>query len=194
MARGIIGRSKSCCDCPPEKDCPCPEGPQGPQGPQGARGSQGERGEQGPQGAQGPQGGIATAQYGYVTRTSSAVVPAGGDVVFESQDIASPGIVLTAGSNIQIVEAGVYEVHFFVAANEANQFGITVNGAVLEGGIYGQASINTQNAGRLILAANAGAFLTLRNLTGDAVSLDANAGGPNPSITASVLIVKLRST
>jgi len=166
-------------DCAPE-DCDCPPGPQGSQGPRGATGATGEAG-------------TFTPQYGYLVRTTATVIPDNGDVEFTSSDIASPGVNLIGGSgpNVQIVDPGVYELHFLVDVNEQNQFGITVNGAVLAFGIYGQELINAQNAGRLILAVNAGAILTLRNLSGGAVALQATAGGANPSITASLLIVKL---
>ena len=78
--RGIIGRAKSCCDCPPEKDCPCPEGPQGPQG---ARGPQGAQGPQGPQGGQGVDASI---------ERFSGLVPAFAGAVQVS--LSDPGIIV----------------------------------------------------------------------------------------------------
>ena len=201
MARGIIGRAKSCCDCPPEKDCPCPEegpqgarGPQGLQGlegPQGEQGLQGAQGEQGEQGPQGPQGGTSpadVAQYGYFSRSTVGVISNNDNVPFETA-LSSPGVTQIAGA-IVLAEAGVYEVHWFVDVVEPNQFAIAVNGGVLVDSIYGQDVANDQNCGRLILNANAGSALELRNVSGAAVSLNSTGAAAR---TASIVVVKLRS-
>ena len=83
MARGIIGRSKSCCDCPPEKDCPCPEGPPGPQGergPQGPQGAQGAQGEMGPQGSPGSDADATLKWSGLAIAAIGSSIPPGGSV------------------------------------------------------------------------------------------------------------------
>ena len=187
-------RGCKCRNCTPK----CPTGPTGSTGATGTTGSAGLIGATGATGAPGvvgPPGPTTSDQYGYFTRTTPSVVTAGDDVDFETEELASPGVVLVggSGSSVEVMEDGIYEIHFFVSALEANQFGIAVNGGVLLSSIYGQGSAIDQNSGRLILAANAGALLTLRNLSGAPISL-VSAGGPNSAVVASLLVVKLADT
>ena len=68
------------------------------------------------------------------------------DVLFSTNGFLTAGILHAPGtSQIQIINAGIYEVTFSVLGTEPNQFGLFLNGAVVPGTIYGSGAGTQQN-------------------------------------------------
>ena len=82
---------------------------------------------------------------------------------------------------------------FSVTSFEPNQFAIFVNGALSSTpSIYGTGAGTQQNTGICILVLSAGDVLTLVNhSSAAAVTLQSLAGGTQPNVCASVLIIRL---
>lgn len=147
------------------------------------------RGRRGPVGPPGPG---AIPVFGYIYNLGAQAVAAGADVVFSTNGVTTTGITHTPGTApIQIANAGNYEVTFSVTANEANQFAIALDGVIQPLTVYGTGGLVQLNNGQAILTITAGQTLTLRNVTGAAVTLPATAGGTTPTVNASIIIRRL---
>jgi hypothetical protein len=131
--------------------------------------------------------------YAYYYNVGAANVAVGAAVPFDTNGISSPGFTHAVGASaVTLVNAGVYKVSFIVSATEANQMAVFLNLTVVGGGIYGSGAGTQQNSGQVIIQADAGDVLTLRNHTSAAVvGLQAAAGGSAASVNASVSIEKL---
>lgn len=175
-----------------------PQGPtgatglQGMAGPIGPQGLTGATGPQGPQGIQGIQGPAGTSDYAYVYNLGFQSVALEADVSFDTNGVSS-GITHTAGTAaIVIVSAGTYNISFSVSSTAPNQFALYLNGSPVAGGTYGSGSGTQQNNGSVILSLLPGDIVTLRNHSSTgAVTLQTLAGGTQPNVNASVLMMKL---
>lgn len=170
-------------------------GDTGPSGPTGAAGPSGPAGTDGSSGPSGPSGpaGTGLAQYGYIYNLTSQVVAIEADVDFDGNGVLSSGLTHSLGtSSIVIATAGIYKVSFSVSAVESNQFGLFLNGVLVQGSIAGSGAGTQQNSGETIVIAAAGDVLTLRNhSSATAVTLQPIAGGTQPSTNAWILIEQI---
>ncbi|MDQ6807458.1 MAG: collagen-like protein [Actinomycetota bacterium] len=114
-------------------------------------------------------------------------------LTFDATGVKTAGI--THGvdaSQIVLTVAGDYKVTFSVSGVEPNQMALFLNGSAIAGAVYGSGAGTQPNVGQAILRAGAGDLLTLVNhSSAAAVTLQANAGGTQASVNASVLIEKL---
>jgi hypothetical protein len=133
------------------------------------------------------------AEYGYVYNLAAETVPLESDVTFDSNGVLTSGIThapSTAG--IVLVNAGTYEVTFSVSGVEPSQMALFINGAPVDGAVYGSGAGTQQNNGQAIITIAAGDVLTIRNHTSSAaVTLQTLAGGTQTNANASVAITKL---
>ena len=159
----------------------------------GEQGVAGVVGLTGPQGPAGPPGPIAISEYAYIYNLTSRTVPIEADVLFDANGPITPGIAHTPGSDtVILVNAGTYEVTFSVSGTEPNQFALVLNGIPLPETVYGSGAGTQQNTGQAIFVAPAGATLELRNhSSAAAVTLQPLAGGTQPNVNASLVIVRL---
>lgn len=171
------------CTCFPEsvqtkKTCsnfiPVP-GPAGPAGPPGANGT------------------AASTDYGYIYQATAQIVPIETDVTFDTNGAIFGAIAHTVGdAGITINTPGNYKIIFSVTGQQANQFGLFINGTLFPGTIYGSNSTNQQNTGFAIIQVASPVTLTLRNHTSaGSISLETLAGGTEANVTASILIQRL---
>jgi hypothetical protein len=172
---------------------PGTDGSPGTPGADGSPGTPGTDGSPGTPGADGAPGSNGVSAYAYYYNVGAANVAVGAAVPFDTNGISSPGFTHAVGASaVTLVDAGVYKVSFIVSATEANQMAVFLNLTVVAGGIYGSGAGTQQNSGQVIIQANAGDVLTLRNHTSAAVvGLQAAAGGSAASVNASVSIEKL---
>lgn len=168
-------------------------GDTGATGSQGATGSVGATGPSGPAGATGPAGTNGLAEYGYVFNRTAQTIERGADIPFDSNGPLSPGIIHAPGdARIEFVNAGLYEVTFSVSGTEPNQFALFLNGAAVDGTVYGSGAGTQQNTGQAIIKVGAGDVLTVTNYLSDAaVGLASPIGGTQEAVNASVVIEKL---
>jgi hypothetical protein len=164
-------------------------GNRGAQGPTGAQGQTGITGQTGPQGSP-----LADDAYGYFYFNSSQSV-ASGSAVPLNVGASLNNTSLQAGGVINIAVAGTYKISFSVAANAANQFGISINGAAPEARtIFAQGTTDAMNFGEVILTVGPNTNITLVNVTGTSVlvwGLLGGSGAPPNSIAASVLVRRI---
>ncbi len=172
---------------------PGADGSPGTPGADGSPGTPGTDGSPGTPGADGAPGTNGVSAYAYYYNVGAANVAVGAAVPFDTNGISSPGFTHAVGASaVTLVNAGVYKVSFIVSATEANQMAVFLNLTVVGGGIYGSGAGTQQNSGQVIIQADAGDVLTLRNHTSAAVvGLQAAAGGSAASVNASVSIEKL---
>lgn len=168
-------------------------GAQGPAGSVGAQGPVGPAGAVGAQGPAGPAGAVASREFAYVYNEGPAVVAIEADVPFDSNGVLSAGIThAPGGAGITFVTAGTYEVTFTLSGVEPSQMALFLNGASVAGAIYGSGAGTQPNTGQVIITADAGDVLTLRNHTSAAaVTLQTLAGGTQVNVNASILIEQL---
>ncbi|SET15475.1 hypothetical protein SAMN05660297_01520, partial [Natronincola peptidivorans] len=164
-------------------------GPQGPAGPVGATGPQGPVG---PTGATGPQG---LSEYAYIYNTTPQTVLVEADIVFSDNGVITGNITHVPGTAAIILgSAGDYAVWFYASALEPAQFTLFQNGAPVPGATYGTEAGTSSNPGWVIISAQAGDVLTVRNHTTETpVILQTFAGGVQVNTNASVLIQKIDS-
>ena len=188
-------------------------GPQGDMGPQGlkgdtglqgftgAQGKTGPRGATGPKGETGPQGSSVKSDYGYFW---NAVVPStdialGQNIPFADGSVHSPKINYDSLTKEIVVDIeGFYEVEFTVAAQNANQVTLFLDGAAVSGGTYGINICNSVNYGNVFLKIPANGRLSLKNHVTDyaygEIALRTNPGGSSCAalaVNASILIEKI---
>jgi hypothetical protein len=170
-------------------------GADGVNGADGLPGPAGADGATGADGAIGPEGTNGLAEYGYFYNTSDQVVPLGGAVTFDSDGVATDGVTHAPGaSGVTLVEGGTYKVAFSVSGTEPNQMALFVQGTAALGAIYGSGAGTQQNSGQVIVVANPGDVLSVRNHRSSAAIGLAGAppiGGTQPATNASILIEKL---
>ena len=168
-------------------------GAAGATGATGAAGSTGAAGAAGATGAAGPAGPAAVSQYAYIYNLLGETIPAHADVVFSNNGDVTTGFAHVPNSAGIVVNAsGEYVVSFSLTAVEPSQFGLTRNGQLVPGTIFGSASGDQQNTGTAILSAAAGDVLTLRSFEGaTTVNLAPFAGGSLENSDAAFTIQKI---
>lgn len=135
------------------------------------------------------------ADYAYIYHTGNEEVQPEADIAFNANG-ALAGIFHPVGTGrITIGSPGVYAVSFVVVGGEPNQFALFQNGSVVPGSLYGIEGSGQSNTGTVMIAAQAGDVLTVRNHTSTTgVNLLSAAGGSQTgNVNASIQIVKLRS-
>jgi hypothetical protein len=151
-----------------------PQGIQGEQGPTGLQGIQGQTGPEGPQGLQGPkgdQGSPAVVDYAYLYTLASQTINNENAVVFNFNGPISSGFTFSPGtSDINVLNAGIYEISFLVTVNFSNQFTIYVNNSPTSLSFFSGAA-GVSNVGHGLVTLNAGDIVTLVNTNGNTVSL-----------------------
>ncbi|MFJ7829397.1 hypothetical protein ACIQXU_04195 [Peribacillus sp. NPDC097284] len=114
---------------------------------------------------------------------------AGTDVTFDTNGTITPGITHTAGSpDITVTTPGTYEVTFSVTPQQTSQFGLTLNGALVPGSVYGSGSGSQEITGQALVTLADGDVLTLRNVTNSSITLPTGTGG-----AAGTLLLFLKS-
>lgn len=138
--------------------------------------------------------------YGYFYNLAvSATVAIGAPFPFDTDGAFTPGAylhtpsaVVATSAPITIVNAGVYAVDYSVTVAEARQIGLYLNGAIVAGTIYGQATGTAVTTAFAIITAAAGDVLTLRNhLSAGALTLVTPSGGTASNTTNSLMIRRL---
>ena len=90
------------------------------------------------------------------------------------------------------MNAGVYKLTFLVSGVEPSQMALFLNGALVDGSVYGSGAGTQQNTGQVIVNVASGDVLTVRNhSSAAAVTLQTLAGGTQTSTNASVVIEKV---
>lgn len=195
--RGPMGPPGPPGPCGPkgDKGDPGPPGPCGPKGDKGDPGCMGPAGPMGPPGPKGEKGSDAPqglAAYAYVFNTSNQTVCPGDSVRFNTNGIIQGPISHIEGSpKINIGSDGVYAIWFYVAGKEQNQFTIFKNNDPVACSTYNSGGSSRPNPGMVILTAQCGDILTVRNTGLCEVNLANDSCVKLENINASVLIQKL---
>jgi len=170
-------------------------------GPTGPTGVAGTAGAVGPTGATGPSGatvGLDTADfYAIMPGDNSAAIADDAPINFPQDGPTTPGSVITrAGPNTFTLGAiGIYRVTAQISITEPVQIVLTLDSGggpvTLDYTVAGRATGTNQ----VIMLANVAttvvnSVLTVRNITGSAVTITPNAGGPNP-VSAHLTIDRL---
>jgi len=152
----------------------------------------------GPNGITGATGatgatGTGLAEFAYIYNLGLQVVPVEGNILFSNNGEIVGSITHVLGTApIILGTAGTYSIWFNVAGVEPNQFTLFQNGVAVAGATYGSGAGTQPNPGMVIITANAGDVLTLRNHSSAAtVTLQTLAGGTESNADASILIEKI---
>ena len=115
------------------------------------------------------------------------------DIVFSDNGVIVGNITHTIGtSTITLENGGNYTIWFYVAGTMPNQFTLFLNDNPVVGSIYGSLSENQPNIGMVIITADVGDVLTVRNHTSITdIILPATPGGTQTTSNASILIQKI---
>jgi hypothetical protein len=169
------------------------EGDAGPAGPAGPSGSTGDAGPAGATGATGPAGSGGISEYAYVFNQGAQVVPIEADVQFDRNGLMTAGITHAPGNaGIQFIGAGTYKVTFSASGVEPSQMALFINGAMVDGSVYGSGAGTQPLIGQVIVQVGAGDVLTLRNhSSAAAVTLQTLAGGTQTNANASIAVERL---
>ncbi|WP_227019254.1 collagen-like triple helix repeat-containing protein [Sinanaerobacter chloroacetimidivorans] len=169
-----------------------PTGPTGDTGPTGPTGDTGPTGPTGDTGPTGPTGGAFTVEYAYIYNTGIQTVPVEENILFNANGALLGLDHIVNTDEIVVGSDGIYSVWFLVAAEEANQFALFQNGMEVPGGIYESGDLTQPNPGMVMIAANEGDVLSIRNHTSlSSVNLQNMAGGTQTNVNASVTILKI---
>lgn len=175
-----------------------PIGPCGPKGDKGDKGDPGCMGPAGPMGPPGPKGEKGSdapqglAAYAYIFNTGHQSVCPGDSIRFGTNGIIQGPISHIEGtSKINIGSNGVYAIWFYVAGKEQNQFTIFKNNDPIACSTYNSGGPSRANPGMVILTAECGDILTLRNTGLCEVNLPNDSCAKLQNVNASVLIQKL---
>jgi hypothetical protein len=168
-------------------------GATGQAGANGSNGAPGIAGVPGVAGTPGATGPAAVAQYANLFNLYAQLVAPETDIIFTNNGVMTSDFAhIPFTPDLTIAAAGDYAVWFTVAANEPNQFSIFDNGLVVDGSIFGSGAGTQQNSGMVIVRANAGDILTLRNHSSTTtVTLGVFTGGTAVTTSASMIIEKL---
>ncbi|SPF40845.1 Collagen triple helix repeat family protein (fragment) [Candidatus Desulfosporosinus infrequens] len=137
--------------------------------------------------------GVGIAEYAYIYNLGLQVVPIEADISFSNNGVILGNITHALGTApIILGDAGTYSIWFNASCNEPNQFALFQNGAAVAGAIYGSGAGTQPNPGMVMVIANAGDVLTLRNhSSAAAVTLQTLAGGTQSNADAAILIQKM---
>lgn len=143
---------------------------------------------------------VCSCGFGYFYNLAvSATVAIAAPFPFDTNGEFSPAVfahtaspVVATSAPITILQAGTYRVEYSVTVAEARQIALYLNGAVVAGTIYGQATGTAVTTAFAIITAAANDVLTLRNhLSAAALTLVTPSGGTASNTTNSLLIEKL---
>jgi Collagen triple helix repeat (20 copies) len=164
-------------------------GANGATGQPGANGAPGQTGQTGQNGQTGPP---ATIDYAYVSDAGGQSVAVGADIAFTLDGPTTTGITHAPGtSSIVFASAGTFRVASSVSGTTHNQFGLAINGAIVNGTTYGSDDASQQTTGQALIVVLAGDVLTIRNRSATSIVLDNAAGGALSNVDASLLIERL---
>ena len=130
--------------------------------------------------------------YAYIYNTGNQSIPVEGDIPFNAN-----GALLGVSHNVDngsiiIENPGTYAVWFSVTGETPNQFALFQNNSPVPGSIYGTNAASAGNLGMVIISAQAGDVLTVRNYSSDeAILLDNSAGGTEVNTSASIKILRI---
>lgn len=183
-----------------------PLGAIGALGSTGNTGATGQTGNTGTTGNTGPLGqSIEDLAFAYITYGGTTsltggspfnTTPAAG-IPFDN-NVALNNVTHVLGStDITVLNGGVYEVGFIVHGPLPIRFAVYVNGVIASGSAFGSgssAAVEAVSSGRIAVTANAGAVITIRNLsaqggltTSSVIAPPTIAGNLN-TVTASVVV------
>ena len=130
--------------------------------------------------------------YGYIFNTGNQTIPVGGDIPFNTNG-ALAGISHDVDTGtITLENPGTYAVWFSVTGETPNQFALFQNDSPVPGSIYGTESASVGNVGMVIISAEAGDVLSVRNFTSTGpVTLDNSVGGTEVNTSASIKILRI---
>ena len=130
--------------------------------------------------------------YAYIYNTGNQTIPVGGDIPFNANG-ALMGISHDVDTGtITIENPGTYAVWFSVTGETPNQFALFQNDSPVPGSIYGTESASVGNVGMVIISAEAGDVLSVRNFTSTGpVTLDNSVGGTEVNTSASIKILRI---
>jgi hypothetical protein len=138
---------------------------------------------------QGPAGGMI--DYVYVYNLSPQSVAQSTDITFDTTGVITSGFLhLVGGSDIFVVNTGVYEIMFSVTGSTPNEFGVFLSNVQVPSIIYG--TLSGQNVGTGIFSATVGQYISVRNyLSSATVVLGSPTGGAQPNVNAMVRIFRI---
>lgn len=133
-------------------------------------------------------------EFAYIYNLAPQVVAVEADILYSDNGVIVGSITHVVGTApITLGTAGTYSVWFVAACHESNQFTLFQNGVAVPGATYGAGAGTEPNPGMVIITAEAGDVLTVRNHTSAAaVILQTLAGGTAINANASILIQKIR--
>lgn len=183
-----------------------PRGPVGFSGATGNTGSTGFTGFTGITGNTGPAGqAAADLAFAYITFSGATSITGGSPfnlnaaagIPFNNDVILNNVNHIPGSTDIQVLNGGVYEIGFIVHGPSPIRFAVYVNGVVVNGSALGSgdsAAVEAVSSGRIAVSANAGAIITIRNLsaqggltTTSVIAPPTIAGNLN-TVTASVIV------
>jgi len=131
--------------------------------------------------------------YGYVYNTLNQSIPADGSIPFSNNGALLKISHEAHAAPIVIESAGIYVIWYTVTGADANQFTLYRNESPVPGSTYGTGTGQSGYTGMVIIKAEEGDQITLRNhtSTGGDITLDNTAGGTETGVSASVLILKI---
>lgn len=132
-------------------------------------------------------GGGLRREYGYVYNTTAQTVAQNGAVTFSGNGLLSEGIAHNAGDErVNVQEAGVYLVEFYVSTAAADRFTVYKNGEPVEGATFAS---NGEEAtvGKAVVSAQRGDAFTVVNTGDTQATLEENQGAVNASVYAEKL-------
>jgi len=173
-------------------------GQQGATGSNGATGATGATGPSGAQGLQGPTGVVGNNVdfadfYAVMPGDNAATIAVGAAVQFPQTGVSSGAITASSASTFTVADTGVYQVFFVVSVSEAGQLGISLNGTLISGAVFGRAAGTSQITGSaLVYATSANSTISIVNPAGNSTALTITplAGG-STAVSAHLIITKL---
>jgi hypothetical protein len=133
------------------------------------------------------------SEYAYIYNDAAETVAIEADVTFNKPGILTPGITHAPGSaEVAFTTPGTYKITYLVSGVEPNQFALFLNGALVDGSVYGSGAGTQQNSGQAIVTIGVADVLTLKNhSSASAVGLQTLAGGTQTNANASLAIERL---
>jgi hypothetical protein len=191
------------------------QGVEGPQGPTGDKGDKGDKGDNGNDGATGATGICqCNGTFIHVDRETDQLLAAEEAVIFDKNAVSYGDCGFTINtSDIWVWRSGYYHLYFNLYHQEACQFTVFKNGAVVPGSTVGSPTGSSQNANAIILKLSASDFtestsfpapgglaarLQIVNHTSFVPFVTLNglggSGSATPQVTATVTLFLLQET
>lgn len=171
--------------------CEGRRGRTGEQGEKGEHGDKGCKGEEGEKGEQGEHGRNAVVEYAYLNGNVVQEVAVDANVLFSNVSVNTANITYLPTGDITLVNAGVFQITYYVQANQVSNLALFLNNVILPDTIYASTATSVNTSVSIVTSLLVNGVLNLRNVSASPLAIATIPVGASFAVNASMTVNQL---